>query len=104
MAIRRVREKVDRMNQVGSVFVVTIFVLTIMVGGLVYWILKPVVEAVDNEEVASSKWGEENNQYVDTATSVLRWVWMSLPLIVLIGLISWFLVHMQKGRYQVVGA
>jgi len=91
------------MEQIGSLFAVTIFIVAITVGGLVYWILKPAVEAVDNEDVSPSTWGEENNEYVSTATSVTRWVWMSLPLILLIGLISWFLVHMQKGRYQVVG-
>ena len=91
------------MGESGSVFAVTIFVVAIMVGGLIYWILKPVVEVVDNEDAFPSTWGSENNRYIGTATSVSRWVWASLPLIILIGLISWFLVHMQKSRYQVVG-
>lgn len=91
------------MNESGSIFAITIFVITIMVGGLVYWILRPAFESVDNEDVSPSSWGGENNQYVSTATSVGRWVWMGLPLILLIGLISWFLVQIQKSKYQVVG-
>jgi hypothetical protein len=88
------------MNESGSVFTITIFILALAVGGLCIYVFRPLMSAA--EDAIPTTWGDNADSYVSTGASFAHWLWLGLPVLILLGLVSWFLVNMQRSKYEVV--